>query len=304
MKCISALLAVALCVPSVALADDEKPMFKLVKGTSVTDAKKPASIVYNRDSSNAASYDLNAAIATSPHNFEIDGVEYPDLANALKLSIAMTAGIAKSTVSKSPSDIRSVGLTGGFDVAPFAKSSLTIPGSLSLDFEDNLIKLDKSILVNLEVPFVAPTPPLLFELGTIGFPAGNVQLIPIVGIYQRHITSSSAATAAPLGHVGGPHIALHAIATLGTIESKDASWYERIGLDILLRRVDDMWITTGYSKSLYSFGQATLSLKLADKPKGGWQPSIAATRTWGTDQLADMPYKNEIKIGLNLSYGI
>jgi hypothetical protein len=302
MKYIPVLFAVALCAPTNVLADDENPMFKLVKGTSVTDAKKPASIVYNRDSSNAASYDLNAAVATSPHNFKIDSVDHPDLANMLKLSLAMTAGIAKSTVSKSPSDIRSVGLTGGVDVAP--SSSLTIPGSLSLDLEDNLVKQDKSILADLEAPFIAPVPPLLFELEIIGLNRGNVQLIPIVGIYQRHITSTSDSTAAPLGHVGGPHVALHVVATLGTIDSKDSSWYERIGLDILLRRVDDTWISTGYSKSLYSFGQATLSLKLADKPKGGWQPSIAATRTWGTDQLADMPYKNEIKIGLNLSYGI
>jgi len=297
MKYFSIFFSLILFEPSIALSDDG--WAKLVKSTSGTDAKKPASLVYTSDSGTAASYDLNAAIISN----ELSLIPKDKRNNIFSMSVAVTAGIAKNTLSKSITDTRSVGLTTYLDYNTLESggAGYEIPASLFLGLDDNLIKNDKSTRLDLEVPIVRTK--WILPLSTLGFPSGNIRFVPIVGAYQRHITSTQDATAAPLGNIGGPHVALQAVATLGQIRS-DGKWFERIGIDILIRRVDSTWTSRGYSKSVDYFRQGTLSFNLADTPKGGWQPSIALTRTKGVDQLSDTPYKDETSLALLVGYGI
>lgn len=297
MKLYSLMLAFVFSISNLAWAEDA-PLVSLVKGTGKPNNGKPAELFFTSDNGAASTYALNVALVSQ--QMDIAALSNP---GSVATSLKFSAGISKNTVSTNGSDKRVIDATiaSHWDITADHHTSLLTTLSASLD--DNRLKNDRGNTIRLDFELNAPALKW-FQKADIGAQGGYFKIFPSVGLYRHQVSSTSDPVNSPTGHIGGQYFDAHLVGALGHVTS-DAAWFERIGLDVTLRRVRDSSAATGFTTGLFNFADSTLSYALySDENSKAWKPSIGLTRTVGTDRISDEKYKATTSIGLYLSYGI
>lgn len=255
--------------------------------------KEPAQIFYTRPSGEESSYLLNAALQSK--GFALDALSSRDV---LSTEFRAGAEIAKNTVKDNRSDRRLL-------AASLASQwTLGERKSLLLDFtaaryEDRLNDSkgnDFLLSAILNVPLLDSS-----SYRDIISSGASIKIYPVAGVYRRHITSTDNPLTAPRGHIGGPYLGVNAL--LGVGQVIDDSWVNKLNLEMGYMRLHDASVSGGYSKGYYNFLDASLRYAFYDKGNR-WKPSIAITRTVGTDRLSGKQYMAETSVGFLLSYGL
>jgi len=269
---------------------EENP-FKLVRGNTPKDRGQPASIVYTSDNSAGSSHALAAALVSK--NFESSALARHHIA----LLANMAVGINKSNLTAKPYDLRTIDGNAGMRWSFGADRIHTLFSDLKIGWQDDHRHGARGSNAALNLELVAPSIYLMS--------AGRAYLkpFPIAGVYQRRVSSTDDAAAAPTGHVGGPYIGVRIEAGLGNV-TQESNWFERLRLEGAAMRVRDTWASAAYRRASYRFGELSLSYALYDSDQSAWKPRIAVTRVKGTDRLAGEPHKSVTSVGLQLSYGI
>ena len=282
-------VAVALLVSPAALAADATRV-TITKGLSGPSSKLPAEL-FHTSSDGTSSSQLNvAARAFTPTVAALSRAGSIDTAGTLG------ASISKNTLASKRSDMRTLsgGLTTIFGADNFVESDVSFRLEHDHEHDARSRSLHASAMLDHTM--------LRLKWGGGSELRGSLDIFPQAGLYHRRISSTADPVEAPLGGHGGPFMSLRAVARLGSV-SPAFKWMDRLTAEFTAVRVRDTWVSGGYAAVTHSVASLAIDYSFAGDASVG-KPSVALTRTVGTDWIANEPRKVVTTIALRFSYGI
>lgn len=277
----------------------DKPPFtlKLVKGTEGVNAGKPAEIFFDREDdqshtiTNAAVLLRDVTIASTP--------------GFMETWWGLSAGIGKDTLAKKRSDKLSLG-TGVYSTWNLSADKKDALGtSAEVFFENDREHGARGQAFLLDATLRTPRLYRDPNIGT-GETSFDLTLVPSVGVYGRHISSTDDAAVAPVGHHGGIYLGAQLSSRLWyATGDKKNPLFDRLSLQVTAVLTRDTSASQGYSKATYRYADVSFEYLLYGEAAGkGWKPTLSVGRTRGTNRPANEDHKNTSSIGLKVSYGI
>jgi len=290
-----AALCAAALQPSAHAEDPGHYNVHLVRGIEGPNSAKAAQVLFDREDGSSSTV-VNAAVTMA------DG-PLPGIGAVMANSWGLGAGVSKNTLADNKSELYQVGANLNTVLDLTEDKSTNVIGSLTAAYENDRVARARGSSVVLDALLVSRQ--LYYKPNLDPGESGlDGHVYPSVGWYQRRVSSTDDATAAPVGHHAGPYAGLHLTSRFLTV-GKDASLFDRISVDLLFVAVRDSDVGGGYRTATYRYGEASVDWLLYGASTGtGWKPRISVTKARGTNRTAGDPHVDQLTVAFKLSYGI